>query len=197
MNKNVIWIVLCCFLTLLLVLSGINNSKNNRYERTVTDNEFLMMNIRCIPEIIQSFGEVKNTYGRQNTLFFRYGSSLNSSYLLDEILVLQQEIGKERIWIFPAYPDNRNSKIQLHNELANFNYRNIPADSLLIPIYGDEEKGYFAWTNHDGKIDMVFFPDEDKARHTHSFFREVKRRVQAIEDNHDVSVIQNGSNEKE
>ena len=198
MNKNLILIGLCCFLALLVVISGVNNSKNNRYEHTSTENVFLMMNISCIPEIIQSFEMVKDTYGRKNTLFLRYGNAWFDDNLLDELLALQEEIGKERVWIFPAFPNDRNSRIQLQSELAKFNYRNIPADSLLIPVYEGEKKSYFTWMNNKGEIDVVFLPDKNKFQHTYKFFMEVKRQLQAVEDDeNNTPVTQNESNEQE
>ena len=200
MNRNVAWIVLCCFLTLLLVISGINKSKNNRYEDTLTENEFFMMNIHCIPEIVQNFENVKSIYGRPNTLFFRCGSTLNwndDNNLLDELTALQEEIGKERVWIFPAYPNDRNTRIRLRQELANFNHRNVPVDSLLIPVYDGEEKSYFAWVNNDGEIDIVFLSGKNKFQHANKFFMEVKKLLQAIESEKEGSVIQNESNEQE
>ena len=100
-----------------------------------------------------------------------------------EILSFQEEIGKEHIWVFPAYPDNRNSRIQLSNELAKYNYRNIPADSLLVPTYEGEQKSYFAWINGEGEIDMVFVPDRSNVHHTRQYFLEVKKTIQNLGEN--------------
>ena len=133
----------------------------------------------CAPEIVRSFEKVKDIYGKKNTLFFRYSENSCSScinYYLAEILVLQEEIGKDNVWIFPSYPDDRGSRIQLSNELAKYNYQNIPADSLLIPTYGGEQKSYFVWMNNEGEIDMVFVPDENNLQYLYNFFLEVKKK---------------------
>ena len=184
MNINKILIVLCCFLTLLVTISGINNAKNNRYEHTSADNELFMSNMRHVPEIIRSYEKVKDVYGKKNILFFRYVHNSFDSYqdaCLNEILALQEEIGKEHIWIFPVFPIDRNSRIRLGNELGKFNYRNIPADSLLIPIYDGVERSYFAWLNNDGEIDMIFLPDKNRVQHTRNYFREVKNLLKTLE----------------
>ena len=178
MNSNKVLIIVSCFLTALVVLSAIAGSRNNKHGLTTTDNELFMTNVQCIPDIIKSFESAKNTYPEKNILFVRYSKSsctpCNDSFLT-ELLLFQEEIGKENVWIFPAYPDNRNARIQLEADLAKFNYRNIPRDSLLIPFYGGEEKSYFAWIDKEGEIGMVFLPDKDNAAQTRQYFQEIKK----------------------
>jgi hypothetical protein len=50
----------------------------------------------------------------------------------------------------------------LKNMLHNLNYRNLPADSLCIPLSKQDgtEKRYFAVINKKGEIGMVFFQDK-------------------------------------
>jgi len=184
--KNKTLIILSCFLTLLVILSAITHTKNNRFEYIATDNELFIMNIHCIPEVVRSYDNVKHIYGKKNILFFRYLNtscgSCTDSYL-NEILVFQEEIGKDKIWIFPAYPNNRTARIQLRVDLGKFNYKNIPRDSLIIPVYEGEEKSYFALTNEDGEIGMVFFPDKDNVQHTRKYLLEVKKLLQASDNN--------------
>ena len=188
MNLNRALIILFGFLTLLLVVTAIqvNRSKSNRVEFVIAgvDDEILIINTLFVPEVIRSYKNIKNEYVERTVLIFRYDknscSSCTNTYL-DEILSLQDEIGKEYIWIFPAYPDERGTRIQLSNELAKYNYRNIPVDSLFIPTYHGEHKSYFAWINSDGEIDMVFIPDVHKPQYTHSFFQEVKQKLKMID----------------
>ena len=187
MNLNKTLIALSCifFLMVLATIININYSKNSQTENEAIDTEMLMENINCIPEIIRSYERVKNVYGKKNILFFRYVNNMCSSCLesqLDETLTLQNEIGKDHVWIFPAYPNDRNSKILLSNELAKYNYRNISIDSLLIPTYDGEQKSYYAWINNEGEIDMVFIPDRNNVRYTRNYFLEVKRVIQKIRD---------------
>ena len=137
-----------------------------------------------MPEVIRSYDKVKDVYGKKNTLFFRYPKNSCSScinYYLAEILALQEEIGKDYVWIFPAFSDDRNSRIQLSSELAKYNYRNISADSLIIPIYENEQKSYFGWINNEGEIDMVFIPEMNKGHYLRNFFFEVKRKKASCE----------------
>ena len=182
---NKILIALCCFLTLLVVISGINHSKKNRYEHLSAYNEIIEMNTRYVPEIIRSYEQYRDANDKRNILFFRYVHTSYNRYdnsFLKEITILQDEIGKEHIWLFPVSPNNQTSRIQLNNDLAGFNYLNIPADSLLIPAYGDEKKCYFAWINSDGEIDRVFLPDGNRILLTRNYFREVKKLLQPVED---------------
>ena len=172
---------------MLLIVTVTNfclSKSTNRNGQEFVNVDILFPNILHVPEIIRNYEIVKLVYGKKNTLFFRYVSNYCSSCLdnqLNEILSFQEEIGKEHVWIFPAYPNDRNSRIQLSNELAKFNYRNIPADSLLIPVYDGEQKSYFAWINNEGELDMVFIPDRNNVHYTRQYFLEVKKRLQRVE----------------
>ena len=143
MNLNKALIITFCIFSVLAVITvmNFNRSKDDQYRLEFSDNGALIINFACVPEIVRSYEKVKEVYGKKNTLIFRYISNSCNSCLdsrLNELLTFQEEICKERIWIFPAYPDDRNSIIQLSADLAKYNYRNIPADSLHIPIYGGE-----------------------------------------------------------
>ena len=49
-------------------------------------------------------------------MFLRYVNNVCSSCIdshLEELIALQNEIGKDNVWIFPAYPNDRNSRIRL------------------------------------------------------------------------------------
>ena len=180
MNLNRALVISLSLLVLFVVAAVFTFSKHNKVSYVVSDSEALIANVLLVPEIIRSYDKVKDIYGKKNSLFFRYVQTSCSSCFdsqLNEILTLQEEIGNDRIWIFPAYPDDRNSRIRLSNELAKYNYRNIPTDSLLIPIYSGEQKSYFAWVNSKGEIDMVFVPDWNKVQFTRKYFIEVKKRL--------------------
>jgi hypothetical protein len=173
------------FLLFLLVIVTIVNYNHSKKDRNTTyelrsNSETLMKNVCYIPEIIRSHERAKDSYDK-NILFFRYINNTCSSCLdsyLAEILTLQEEIGKDNIWIFPAYPDGRESRIRLSNELAKYNYRNIPSDSLYIPIFEGEKLSYFAFINNEGEIDMVFIPDKDHIQEIRNYFIEIKKLLQ-------------------
>ena len=151
-----------------------------------TENGVFAINVRHVPEIVRSYENVKDIYGKKGVLFLRFvNTSCNSCYnsQLNALLVFQDEIGKDNVWIFPAYPDDRNSRIQLSSELSKFNYRNIPADSLHIPIYEGEQKSYFGWIGREGDIEMVFIPNRSNDSHTCLFFLEVKKKLQQLSEN--------------
>ena len=111
MNSNRALIVLFGFLILTATGTAIrfNLSKSNRIELVTVDDEALMTHIMTVPEIVRSYESVKDMYGIKNALFFRYAynscSSCINSYLA-EVLALQEQIGKEHVWIYPAYPDD-------------------------------------------------------------------------------------------
>lgn len=188
MNLNKVLIGLFCVLVLLVVVTviNLNRSKNPRFVYEIVDDEVLMSNIWCVPEIVRSYEKTKLTNKKKNILFFRYVKNTCNTCLdsqLNELLTFQEEVGKEYVWIYPAYPNDRNSLIQLSNELAKYNYENFPADSFLIPTYNGEPKSYFAWINDEGKIDLVFVPDRNNVQHTRHYFLEVKKIIQMIEKN--------------
>ena len=149
------------------------------------DDESLTLNTLFVPDIIRSYEKVKDNIGQKNILFFRFVSNSCNTCLdsqLNALLAFQDEISKEYIWVFPAYPDDRNSRIQLAAELAKYNYRNIPADSLLIPVYEGERRSYFAWINDEGEIEMIFVPDRSNVHHTRQYFLEVKKKIHALKE---------------
>ena len=61
--KNRTLIIITCFLAMLVVLSVIAHSRNNRFEYIATDNELLMTNLNCIPDVVRSYESVKDIYG--------------------------------------------------------------------------------------------------------------------------------------
>jgi len=170
-------------LLVIVTIFQLYRTSRSQLEKVIFDDEIIATHIHCVPEIIHSYNKSKNVYGKKNTFFFRYSNNSCSSCINDyliEILTLQEEIGKEYVWIFPSYPDDRGSRIQLKNELAKYNYLNIPADSLLIPLFGGELKSYFAWINEDGEISMVFIPDRNNVHKTSRYFLEVKNMLKNL-----------------
>ena len=181
MNSNKITVILFCLLVLFTVISIIFYAKDNRHTAISDDGELFMVNVRQIPAVIRNYEQVKHIYGRKNSLIFRYVqtscNSCNDRYL-NALLAFQDEIGKDNVWVYSAYPTDRTSRIRLNTDLVKFNYMNVPRDSLLIPFHKGEEKSYFAWLNDSGEMDMVFFPDKDNVHLTRDFFIEVKEKMQ-------------------
>jgi hypothetical protein len=99
---------------------------------------------------------------------------------LDDLLGLkefQKIIGRDIALILPAYPANdRNSRIRMANETEGFKCRNIPADSLALPMSASEgEKRYFAVIDAQGRVGMVFFPTRGRSDLTRRYFNEISR----------------------
>lgn len=181
MNLNKALIFSFFLLCLLALVTVINISKFEKDSQEHYDNDILLANIHCVPEIVRSYEKIKDIYCSRNVLFFRYAKNICTicnDVFLTEILSLQEEIGKEHVLIFSAYPDDRSSRIQLINELAKYNYKNIPVDSLLIPTYKGEQRSYFAYVNNKGELEMVFIPDRSNVHYVREYFLEVKRLLQ-------------------
>lgn len=111
-------------------------------------------------------------------LIYRYSNMMCWSCItedLDVLLSFQEKIGREHVLILPAYPDDRDNRIRLANELSKFNYRNVPVDSLIIP--DDEIAGarrYLALINADDEMDMLFFPRKDHPELTQRYLSEIE-----------------------
>ena len=118
---------------------------------------------------------------RTPVLIYRYSKFMCESCFqedLQQIELLQKEIGKEKILLLPAYPDNREGRIELTNVLAKFNYVNIPIDSFLIPSQdGNFMQQYFAVIDKEGNLSMVFFPRREEANLTRIYLSEVKKLI--------------------
>ena len=116
-----------------------------------------------------------------NILIYRYSIYTCESCIqedLKEIELFQDEIGKNKILMLPAYPDNREGKIELSNMLAKFNYVNIPPESFSIPSQdGDFMQRYFAVIDKEGNLTMVFFPRRGETNLTRIYFSEVMKLI--------------------
>jgi len=119
-----------------------------------------------------------STGNKTSVLIYRYSKFMcNSCFLedLQEIERLQKEVGKQKILVLPAYPDNREGRIELSKVLSKFNYVNIPLDTLIIPSISTEiMQRYFALIDKEGNLSMVFFPLRGETDLTRFYFSEVK-----------------------
>ena len=118
---------------------------------------------------------------KNNILIYRYSFFTCESCMqedLQEIELLQNEIGKNKILLLPAYPDNLQGKIELSNVLAKFNYVNIPIESFLMPSQDvNFIRRYFAVIDKDGNLTMVFFPRSGETNLTQIYFSEVMKLI--------------------
>jgi len=141
----------------------------------------LMEHIEYLPEVYRAHENYVNCLHEDTcaVLIYRYSSSGCSPCYMDDLSELKEfrkAIGKDITLVLPAYPTNdRNSRIRMANETMGFKYRNIPADSLLIPVHNGVEKRYFAIIDSKGQINMVFFPVRGRPYLTRQYFREVAR----------------------
>lgn len=119
---------------------------------------------------------------KTSVLIYRFSKYICESCINDdlkEIELLQKETGRDKIMLFPYYPNDRNGKIELSNLLSKFNYRNLPFDTLIIPSQdGDFFQRYFAVIDKDGNITMVFFPQRENRKLMKIYFSEVKKELE-------------------
>jgi len=113
-------------------------------------------------------------------LIYRYSPDICSSCYQEDLLELKEFQKNEKkvvTLILPAYPvTNRSNLMKIEKETQGFKYKNIPSDSLSLPLnmlY--EEKRYFAVINEQGRIGMVFFPVTDHLYLTRRYLQEVAR----------------------
>ena len=119
---------------------------------------------------------------KTSVLIYRYSKYMCEGCIqedLQEIEFLQEEIGKDKILLIPAYPDNREERIELTNVLAKFNYvNNTSIDSFLIPSEeGYYLQRYFAVIDKEGNLTMVFFPRRGEKNLTRIYFSEAKKNI--------------------
>jgi len=139
----------------------------------------LMEHIKYLPEVYQAHEcYSKQLHNDTCALFIYryYPSGCSPCYLddLSELKLFQKTIGRDVVLALPAYANNdRNSRVRMVNEISDFRYRNIPADSLSFPIHNGEEKRYFAVIDKQGRIGMVFFPVKGRQDLTRRYFKEV------------------------
>jgi len=118
---------------------------------------------------------------KKSILIYRYSKFMCESCIQEDLLeieLLQKDIGKEKILLLPAFPDNRETKIELSNMLSKFNYVNLSIDAFIIPSQdGDFQQRYFAVIDNEGNLTMVFFPRRDETKLTRLYFSEVKKLI--------------------
>ena len=96
-------------------------------------------------------------------LIYRYSQDYCSSCVtedLSELNILQNEVVKGKIVVLISYEENQRNRITFANQLANFAYKNIPENLLVLPK--DEEgfkQRYFALIDNKGNLGEVLFPE--------------------------------------
>jgi hypothetical protein len=185
-----LWIAL----TLLLVFFNIYNKTQDKHkvESIVSDNlneeenESLISYMTLSAEIQDSYFKNKTSLieffnGKYPLLIYRYSKNMCNSCIeedLSELYNYQSIIGKDRIFVLPAYDDTRDDKIILMNELSRFNYKNLSVHNLLLPLDSDMiYKRYFACIDRMGKISMIYFPVRGKQKLTQTYFSEISKRI--------------------
>ena len=111
-------------------------------------------------------------------LIYRYPQvNCNSCIVedLSELKMFQNEVEKGKIIVLPAYEENQRNRITFANQLANFEYKNIPEHLLVLPKDKDGfTKRYFALIDNKGNLGEVHFPQRGNTAATKAYFQRVK-----------------------
>ncbi|MDR1882065.1 MAG: hypothetical protein LBR26_04705 [Prevotella sp.] len=188
--NNVIYITGGVIIFVILIILYITPDKKNedsagylQHQDSLVDSRMLLHSVQLSAEIYRSF-YMNREYWKNNlkepVLIYRYPQYMCKSCYnedIEELLSFQEEAGKDKVLVLPAFEDNKENRISLNNELAKFNYINTPLNLLKIPDYQYEEnqQRYFAVLNKEGEISMVFFPRFGYKRLTNDYFSEVKK----------------------
>lgn len=129
--------------------------------------------------------EIAANFFRPNTLVYRYCDDTCEKCVAEDLQALyrlQNKIGKEHVLIVPSFLNNRNNKIRLNQELAEFNYSNIESKQDM-PI--NEETGlhirYFIYWGNNKNDYYVFFPAKSQAGLTQLFFYLIFKRRKILD----------------
>jgi hypothetical protein len=142
----------------------------------------LMEHIERLPEVYRAHesyaGQVHDDTCAM--LVYRYSSTMCNPCYQEDLMNLREFIettGRNRVLVLPAYPLNdRRSRMQINSEPQGIRYRNIPSDSLALPVHVDEgEKRYFAVIDARGRVGMVFFPVRGRNDLTRRYFQAISR----------------------
>jgi len=182
--------------TLLIFLMSFGFWKQKELElywkRTSMLEDRLIESENCRISYLKLYSPIYNNYSDNKSLFqekighkssvlvYRFSNQMCAVCFqedLYEIEQFQKEIGKEKILLLPAYPDDRMGMLELSNVLAEkFHYINISLASLIIPFYEDDYlQRYFAVIDKDGNLTMVFFPRLGEVNLTRKYLSEVKK----------------------
>jgi len=162
----------------------------NELQRNYTSNSDLLCNNKKIVEVMNSYRRFRASLPSDSLhlpsgkplLIYRYSQFVCNACVFDDLKELEallDDVGKERILILSAFPDNRENRLMLHNRLSKFNHINIPMDSFDIPsnCYDDYHTKFFAVLDPMGNIETVFFPQSGNLKLIRLFFDEIKERL--------------------
>jgi hypothetical protein len=194
LKNKITGIVLVSIALFLLLFGFLENRKierkksENLLQNTIADassdlNEILLSQVSLYSFFTKNNSPIVNIERKENEkaiLIYRFSKYMCEGCVNEDILELldfQEDFGKNRIWILPAaYEDTRNDRILLNSLLHDFNYRNIPEDSLVIPFNEEGAKRYFAVINETGNMEMIFFPQRGNTKLTQMYFSEIKKQ---------------------
>jgi len=179
-NKRILIIIAA--LSVLVVCFGlwvISKPNNTTRRLRASLQTILIDHVLYIPKAYH----VHDNYTEQllnRTLIYRYSQNSCAPCYLEDIFELDELgkiIGRDNMLILPAYTEyDRNSRITINSEVRGLNYRNIPPDSLPLPINkAGEHLRYFAVIDEHGDVGMVFFPTRGRQDLTRLYFKEVER----------------------
>ena len=199
MNSNnkiaiIILAVVCCalFCCNLIITNRLKEVKGDNIllSEEVEKYKLSGIDILCysnnVAEVVRQFHKYQNKsdtlYKQLPLLIYRYSQYICNNCIQTELDVLNsfmKDIGKEHVWVLPAFEDTRENKIKLLSMLFKFNYRNIQMEDFNMPMdcVGMEVKRFFALITPEGNIDMIFFPESSTLDLTKHYLSEIKKKI--------------------
>ena len=170
-------LALCCLFAYIVLVSKWNrelipptsvHSNTAAYESAKKEIELSLLENR--DSILSAF--------KYPVLIYRYSQDYCSSCIvedLSELNILQNEVAKGKIFVLPAYDDDKMNRVALASQLANFEYKNMPASLLVLPKDNEGFKQrYFALIDNKGNLGEIHFPQRGNTAATKAYFQRVK-----------------------
>ncbi|MDR2040316.1 MAG: hypothetical protein LBQ60_20560 [Bacteroidales bacterium] len=180
-NKRLFVVIVALSATIICFGLGVMIKPRTTAQPAESLQSILMEHIEYSPEVYRAHENYAGQlYNDTIMLIYRYSSRMCTPCYQDDLIDLKEFIEiicRNVVLVLPAYPSNdRRSHIRINSETQGLKYRNIPPDSLALPIHADEgEKRYFAIMDTQGHVGMVFFPEKGRQDLTRRYFREIAK----------------------
>lgn len=153
------------------------------------DNGLLLSYVLYTAEMLKDISMTsinRNAFPEKNVLMYCFSQNMCDECVYQDLEVLyemQTKIGKDKVLLLPMYETDRKNQIVLKNRLNKFRYLNIPANSLNVPIFirNDLEQRYFVFTDENGGIRSIFFPQKNNQILTRIYLDGVRSKIRSLD----------------
>ena len=112
------------------LVTNCNSIISKNYLRFLVDsndiryNDHLLENLEYIPFVLSN---IKRNNDMEKKLVYRYSDAICEKCVSEDLELLdsfQNVIGRNHVFIYTSFPENRNNKLRLRSELFGFTYKN-------------------------------------------------------------------------